>query len=170
MSAELMKLKFHPSPSHPFVRPCHDYFCTPKCSDFFQILIVASPRPYARIVVLKFWNKEHIFHLYDFFFSFSLISDHLEAKRYSPYKSQPKVFEFLLNFLQNGLRVCAFWKFEIFPFFSVFVNMGPNRSETFKTILLLQNAAKRFQTCHFFSCNGLHKATLRNFYIFSFRF
>ncbi len=35
--------------------------------------------------------------------------------------------------------------------FFIFVNMGPYGSENFKTLLLLQIAAKRFETCPEFS-------------------
>ncbi len=41
------------------------------------------------------------------------------------------------------------WNFNIFVF--VFVNMGPNGSENFKTLLLLQIAPQSFQTCPEFS-------------------
>ncbi len=42
----------------------------------------------------------------------------------------------------------AFWilKIEILTIFSLFLNMGPYGSEHYKTILLLQIAAERFQT------------------------
>ncbi len=48
--------------------------------------------------------------------------------------------------------------------------MGPNGSKNFKTLLLLQMAAKRFETCPEFPPNGRHKTTLGNFEISSFRF
>ncbi len=68
------------------------------CMDFFQLLVVASPGTYPHTVCLyvfvclfvcfsDFWKKKY--------FSFSLTWDDMGAKiskRYSSYKSQPKVF------------------------------------------------------------------------------
>ncbi len=68
--------------------------------DFFQILVVASPGPYAQMR-----------------------------------------FEFLKKIISDFfLRIFFF-----------LVNMGPYGSENFKTLLLLQIAAKRFETCNEFS-------------------
>ncbi len=78
------------------------------------------------------------------------------SKRYS-YISQPKVFKLLLNFLPNGPHKTTFGIFEILEieilmiFFFIFVNMEPNGSKNFKTLLLLQITAKSFQTCPEFS-------------------
>ena len=69
-------------------------------------------------------------------------------KRYSSYKTQ--AFQLFLNFLPNGPQKTMFEIFEILKieiltdFFSVFVNMGRNASENFKTLLLLQITAKSF--------------------------
>ena len=55
-----------------------------------------------------------------------------------------------LNFLLNGpdkttLEIFEIFKIEILTiFFFVFVNMGPNGSENFQTLLLLQIAEKQF--------------------------
>ncbi len=54
--------------------------------------------------------------------------------------------------------------------FFVFVNMGPYGSENFKMLLLLQIAAKSFETCPEFSPNGPHKNWFGIFEILSFRF
>ncbi len=48
--------------------------------------------------------------------------------------------------------------------------MRPNGSENFKLLLLLQMAAKSFETCPEFPPNGPHKITLGIFKILSFRF
>ncbi len=71
------------------------------------------------------------------------------SKRF-PYKSPPKVFKILLNFLPDAPHKTAFGtseilKIEILTIFFVFVNMGLNRSQKFKT-LLLQIAVKTFET------------------------
>ncbi len=55
-------------------------------------------------------------------------------------------------------------------FFSFFINMGPNGSKIFKTLLLLQTEAKSFQTCPEFSSNGPRKSALGIFEILSFGF
>ncbi len=68
--------------------------------DFFQILVVASPGPYARIFFLIL------------------------------------IFFFLIFFLRIVF---------------VFINMGPNGSENFKTPNLLQNATESIQTFPEFS-------------------
>ncbi len=52
----------------------------------------------------------------------------------------------------------------------MFVNMEPNGSENFKTLLLLQVAAKRFQTSEFASKYSPHKTTLGRVEILSIRF
>ena len=48
--------------------------------------------------------------------------------------------------------------------------MGPNGSENFKTLLLLQITANSFEACPKFSSNGLHKSTCGIFEMLSFRF
>ncbi len=73
------------------------------------------------------------------------------SKRYSSYKSHPKAFKLFPNFLLNGphkpkFGIFGILKIEILTiFFFVLVNMGPYRSENFKTLFLLQIAAKSFQ-------------------------
>ncbi len=60
-------------------------------------------------------------------------------KRYSSYKSQPKVCKLFLNFLPNGPHKTTFGIFEILKIeilkqiLLVSVNMGPNGSESFNT-------------------------------------
>ena len=99
------------------------------------------------------------------------------SKRYSSYKLYPKAFKLFLNFLPNGPHKRSFASFVILKieilmiFFCVFVNMGPNRSENFKTLLLLQIAGESFQTFpDFFLLNGPHKSTFDIFEILSFWF
>ncbi len=80
------------------------------------------------------------------YFSLSLTWDFMGAKisKRFPYKLQPKVFKFLLSFLTN--YVWDFWNFEIEIWTIFFLNTRPNRSQKFKTLLLLQIAAKKFET------------------------
>ena len=61
------------------------------------------------------------------------------SKRYSFYKSQPRLFKLLLNFLPNGPHKTAFgifWKLKFWRILFIFVNMAPYGSENFKTLLL----------------------------------
>ncbi len=56
-------------------------------------------------------------------------------------------FNFFLNFLSNGPHKTMFGIFkilinEIVTKFSRFVNMGPNKSENFKMLLLLKSATR----------------------------
>ncbi len=84
------------------------------CMDFFQILVVASPGPYAQ-TFFSFLKKKKFWIFYKYF-SFSLTWDPMGAKiskRYSSYKSQPKVFKLFLNFLPNGPHKRMFGIFEI---------------------------------------------------------
>ncbi len=113
MSAELMKSKFV---RRPFViRPsvCGIDYLWSYCMDFFQILILASPGPYAQ-TFSSFLKKKEIWIFYENF-SFSLTWDPMEAKisKCYSYKSQPKVFKLFLNFLPNGLHKTAFGIFQI---------------------------------------------------------
>ena len=74
--------------------------------DFFQILVVAVPGPYAQTV----------FHFFYEYFSLLLTWDPMAAKiskRYSSYKSWPNVFKLFLNFLPNGPNKIKFGIFEI---------------------------------------------------------
>ena len=94
------------------------------------------------------------------------------SKRY-PYKSQPKAVKLFLTFLPSGTHKTKFGIFEILKAkiltnFILFVTMGPNRSENFKTLLLLQIAAKSFETCTEFPPNGPYKNTFGIFEILSF--
>ncbi len=92
-------------------------------------------------------------------------------KRCSTYRSQPNVLKLFLEFLANGPRKATFeilkiLKIKIYnDYFFVFVNMEPNGSEIFKTLLLLQIA-----TCPEFTPNSSHKTTFGIFEILSFRF
>ncbi len=60
-----------------------------------------------------------------------------------------------------------FWKKKILNFF---VNMGPYRGENFKTLLLLQIAAKSFETCNEFSSQWSSQKYIGDFWILSFWF
>ncbi len=94
------------------------------------------------------------------------------SKRYSSYKSQRKVFKLFLNFLPIGphktkFRIFKILKIEILLILFAFVNMGPNGSENFKT-LLLQSQPKVFKLVLNFSPNGPHKTMFGFFEILSF--
>ncbi len=61
------------------------------------------------------------------------------SKRYSSYKSQPKVFKLFLNFLPNSPHKTTVGIFEILIiFFFGFPNTGLYGSQNFKTLLLPQ--------------------------------
>ncbi len=65
-----------------------------------------------------FWNFEN-WNFLMILFSFSLTWDPMGvkiSKRYSSYKSQPKVFKVLLNFLRNGPHKTMFGIFESLKF------------------------------------------------------
>ncbi len=63
-----------------------------------------------------------------------------------------------------------FWKLKFYQILFVFVNMGPNGSENFKTLLLLQIAAESFQIFLNFLANGHNKTMFGIFEIWNFRF
>ena len=81
---------------------------------------------FSRIIFSRILTKLRLgflkIELLTFFFSFSLTLDHMGvkiSKRYSSYKSQPKVFKFVLNFPPNGphqttLRFLKFWVSDFF--------------------------------------------------------
>ena len=79
--------------------------------DFVQILVVASPKPYAPTFceVLK---KKFFFDFLRILFVFVNMGAQV-SKRYSSYKSQPKAFKRFLNFLPNGPHKTTFAIFEI---------------------------------------------------------
>ena len=166
MSAELIVWDFvHPLSVH----PCRKYLWT-YCMDFFQILVVASPGPYARI----FWIFEK--KNFDFFYEYFLISLTWDpiSKRYSDDKLQPKVLKLLLNFLPNGpyrttLGFLKFWKFKFQQILLIFNGMGPYGSDNFKT-LLLQIATKSFETRPEFSSQWSSQNYVGIFEILSFGF
>ena len=100
-----------------------------------------------------------------------------------PSSVRPSMSQLSLNllqwFLSNfgccfswAIRSEVYWMFEknCFTIFFVYVNMGPNGRDNFKTLLLLQIAAKSFETCSEFSRNGPHKTTSGIFEILSFQF
>ncbi len=57
-------------------------------------------------------------------------------------------------------------KNDFLRIFFVFVNIGPNGSENFKTLLLLQIAAKSFETCPEFSSQWSSQKYVRDFWNF----
>ncbi len=70
------------------------------------------------------------------------------------YKLQPKFIKLLLNYFLMVLTIpplefSKFWNYN--DFFFVFVNMGPNGSDDFKTLFLLQITVESFQTFPEFS-------------------
>ena len=97
------------------------------------------------------------------------------SKRYSSYKSQPKVLKRFLNFLPNGHHNTAFGifenlKIEILTNFINFRLHGTQWRENVKALLLLQIAAKSFQTCPEFSGQLFSQNCVEDFEILSFRF
>ena len=81
-------------------------------------------------------------------------------------------FSVVLTKLRFGYLKLETWNFMDFVF--TFVNMGPKASENFKTLLLLQIAAKNFQTCPEFSFqwsspNDVFKFGLSDFCWFIFK-
>ncbi len=77
-----------------------------------RILVIASPEPYAGTFFEV--SKKYLF-FYEYL-SFSLTWGPMGAKiskRYSSYKSQPKVLKLLLNFLPNGPHKSTVGIFEI---------------------------------------------------------
>ncbi len=84
----------------------------PIASIPFEILVVASPGPYAGPIFEKTFKKNFFYE----YFSFSLTWDPMGAKlskSYSSCKSQPKAFKLFLNFLTNGPHKTTFGIFEI---------------------------------------------------------
>ncbi len=145
MSKELMKSKFVSLPS-------------------VRVAIISEPN--ARIS-FKFWlllplDHMHFFNFFIFFYEYFSVLVNMRpmgakiSKCYSSYKSQPKVLTLFLNFLPNGPHKTTFGifdilKIEILTDFIRFRNIGPDGSENFKTLPLLQIAAISFETCPEFS-------------------
>ncbi len=103
--------------------------------DFFQILVVASPVPYA--------------HKKEFFFFKTLLLPQItfeSFQTFSEFSSQWSSQMYCIGFLE-------FWVFDFSRvfFFFVFVNIGPCRSQNFKTPLLLQITFESFQAFSDFS-------------------
>ncbi len=91
---------------------------------------------------------------------------------YYSYKSQPKVFELLLNFLPNDpmFGIFEILKIEILTiFFFAFVTVGPKGVKILKRYSY-KSRPKVFKLLLNFPPNGPHKPTLRIFEIFSYRF
>ncbi len=139
MSAELMVWGHCPSSVvRPSVRGPH-YLWT-YCMNSIQILVDASPGPYAGPIV------EFLIFLW-IFFLFVNMGPYGGSQKWQP-KSQPKTFKRFLNFLPNDthkttLVILEILKIEILMiFFFIFLHMG---SQNFKTLLLLQITYESFQ-------------------------
>ena len=94
------------------------------------------------------------------------------SKRHSSYKSEPKAFKIFLNFLPNSPHKTVFGIFEILKIeiltnLFIFINMGPNGSENFKTLLHVQIAARR-ETCREFSSQWSSQKYIWGFWSFEF--
>ncbi len=162
MSAEFMKSKFARRPS---VRPSVDYLWS-YCMDFFQILVVASPGPYAQ----NFFNmgpygKQHGT-LWET--TWDPIGDKIQNA--TPPSNH---FWILLNFfwifssvVLTKVRFLIFenlsiWFFRIF--FFVLANMGPYGSQTSKRYSSLKSLLSPFKHFLNFLLNGPHKGTVFGF-------
>ncbi len=89
--------------------------------DVFEILVVASPEPYAQTVVFfQSWKFFFFYFFYEYFFVSVNIGPYGSEnfKKYSSYTSQPKVLKLVLNPPQWASQNYAwdFWNFE----FSIF--------------------------------------------------
>ena len=116
-------------------------------------------------VLWIFEKKSRIFHFFKIFFFFIYVNmrpyGSKISKRYSSYKSQPKVFKHLLNFLtpwssKNYDGIIEILKIEILMILLRFRQHGAQWEWKFqngiKCYEILQIAAKSFQTCPEFSC------------------
>ncbi len=126
-------------------RPCRNYLWT-ECTDFFQILVVASPGPYAG-TFFEFKKKTFSDFLRFFFLFLNM----------GPYGSENFKTLLLLQIVAKSFQTFPefsyqwssqnyfwdFWNFENWNFNNIFffINMGPYGSKYFKTLLLLQIAA-----------------------------
>ncbi len=122
--------------------------------DFFQILVVASPGPYTQTFFFFIFAKKKIF-FFDFLRIFFVFVN------MGPYGSQnfktlllPQItFESFQTFSKfsshwSWQSSFGFLKFGLFDFSGillVFVNIGPNGSQNFKTLLLPQMTFESFQ-------------------------
>ena len=115
-----------------------------------------------------FWIFEKKkFHFLWIFFVFVNMAAQI-SKSYSSYKSQPKAFKLFWNFLPNGPYKTTFGIFEVLKIeiLTHFFHMGPNGSETFKTLLLLQITTKSFQTSPEFSSQWSSQKNVWDFWNF----
>ena len=117
------EIKIRPSPVNLPSSVCGINYLWTYCMDFFQILVLAFPGPYAQ----TFFNlKNNDFWIFHEYFSFSLTGDPMGAKiskRYSSLKLLLNLFKLFLKFLlscPHKSTVLDFWNFE-FPIFNEFV-------------------------------------------------
>ena len=115
MSAELLKSK---SLCRPSIRPSSvSQLSLNLRHGFLSNFGCCFPWAIRRGNFFIYW-KFFFWFFYEYF-SFSLTWDAMGAnisKRYSSYKSQPKVFKLFLNFLPNGPHKTTFGIFEILSF------------------------------------------------------
>ncbi len=147
MSAELMKPKFVRRRSSVYGI---NYLLT-YCMDFFQILVVASPGPYAHTAFFFFFHFWKInFWIFYEYFSFSLKWDPMGAKTSKHYslKSFLNLFNLFRNFLLSGLHkitVLDFWNFE-FSILAIFFNLTILPSGETKNPNYLKNERPQSET------------------------
>ena len=177
MSAKRMKRKCVPRPSSR--RPSVASIISEPTAWILSNFACCFPWAIWLDIFLNVWKKkyENVFfwNVYEYF-SFPLTWGPMGSKiskRYS-YKLQPKVFKRFLIFLLNSPHKTIFRIFEILKtenltMFVVFVNMGPNGSEDFNTLLILQIADKFFHTCPEFSSQWFSQNYFGGFEILRFR-
>ena len=127
------------------------------CVDFFQILVLPFPGPYAQTFSELKKNDFWIFYEY---FSLSLTWDPIGAKILKRYSLPQITFESFQSFSEISsqlstqkycLGFLTFWVYDFSLFFFLFVNMGPCQSKNFKMLLLPQITFESFQTFSEFS-------------------
>ena len=168
MSAELMKSKFACLPSS--IRSSSvcgiDYLWT-HCMLFLQILDVACLVPYARTLPIRAKKIQKLLLLQIIATRFSNFPWMLtwepvgvEISKCYSYKSQPKIFKLLPNFLLNGPPKITFEIFEVLKIeiLTFFFHFRLHGGENLQNIPLLQIAAEHFQICPEFSHQWSTKA------------
>ncbi len=145
MSAELMKSKFvRRLSSVVHLSVCGIDYLWSYCMDFFQILVVASPGPYAQ--TFSSFLKKTFSDFLRIFFVFVNMGPY-GSKTFKTLLLPQKAFESFQTFLEFSSQWCSqkycfgflkFWVYDLSWIFFVFVNMGLYGSQNFKTLLLPQ--------------------------------
>ncbi len=118
------------------------------CMDFFQVLVLASPGPYAQTFVLIFEKKWGTFYEY---FSFLITWDPMEYCFW------------IFFFFFFDLKIFEILCLRFFTLFFVFVNLGPMGAKTSKRYSSLKSLLNPFKLFLKFLLSGPDKSSVLDF-------